>query len=472
MRVAVVGGGIAGLATAFHIQEGARRTGAPVDCTLVESGTRLGGKIVTWSEDGFVVEGGPDSFLTQKPWGIELCQRLGLGNRLVGTNEASRRVYVLWKGKLRQLPDGVLLIVPTRLRPFAFSSLISPLGKLRMGLDLVIPPRRDGGDESVADFVRRRLGREALDKIAEPLMGGIHTSDPERQSLLGTFPRFAEMERKHGSLIRSMVAGRRKRPANGEALPAFMTLRGGLEELASTLASRMEQVQTILGQTVVGLRRNHAGSYCLRLGDGAEMEADAVVLAIPARAAAELVARLDGDLAALLRSIRYVSTATVSLGYRQDTLTHPLNGFGFVIPRKERRRITGCTWSSTKFQNRAPAGHALLRCFLGSATDPAPALLPEDEMVRVARDELRAIMGIRAEPVLTRVYRWPDAHPQYDVGHLDLVARIDELRAAHPGIYLAGSSYRGVGLPDCIHGGIEIAETILKDVLPHTQATF
>ncbi|MHB1161169.1 MAG: protoporphyrinogen oxidase [Chloroflexota bacterium] len=462
MRVAIVGGGIAGLATAYHLQEGARQSGLPVECTLIESDARLGGKVVTLRENGFVVEAGPDSFLSQKPWAVELCRRLGIEDRLTGTNEASRKVYILWKGKLRQLPDGVLLIVPTRFAPFALSTLISPLGKLRMGMDLVVPPRRDGSDESVASFVRRRLGGEALDKIAEPLMGGIHTSDPERQSLLASFPRFADMERKHGSLMRAMVAGRRARPKNGRVLPPFMTLKGGLGELVDRLADRLGDTRVILGRTVAHLAHDGARGYRLRLDDGSQMEADAVVLATPARTSAGLVQEVDERLAGRLGSIRYVSTATVSFGYRRDTLSHSLEGFGFVIPGKEGRRITGCTWSSTKFDGRAPEGFALLRCFLGSATNEAPALLPEQEMVRIAREELASIMGIDAEPAFTYVHRWQDSHPQYDVGHLELLAEIDRLRASHPGLHLVGSSYRGVGLPDCIHSGQLAAEAILK----------
>ncbi|MGE5619621.1 MAG: protoporphyrinogen oxidase [Sphingomonadaceae bacterium] len=460
--MAIVGGGVAGLASAFYLQEGARRSGAPIDCTLIEADTRVGGKIVTLRERGFVVEAGPDSFLTQKPWAVELCRQLGIADRLMGTNEASRRVYILWRGKLRKLPDGVLLVIPTRFTPFALSTLISPLGKLRMAMDLVIPPRRDPSDESVASFVRRRLGNEALDKIAEPLMGGIHTSDPERQSLLASFPRFAEMERKHGSLVRAMLAGRRAHVGNGKVLPPFVTLRGGLEELVERLASRLDRTRTMLGKAVLHLDRGSAGGYRLRLSDGSQIEADAVVLATPARDSAALVKGIDGKLADRLHSIRYVSTATVSLGYRRDTLSHPLKGFGFVIPSKEGRRITGCTWSSTKFDDRAPEGFALLRCFLGSATNEAPALLPEEEMVRIAREELADIIGIHAEPLFSYVHRWKDSHPQYDVGHLDLLAEIDRLRVSHPGLHLVGSSYRGVGLPDCIRSGQLAAEAILK----------
>lgn len=463
MRVAIVGGGIAGLSAAYYLQEGARDSGVPLECTLIESDGRLGGKIVTHRQDGFVVEGGPDSFLTQKPWAVELCRRLGIEDRLIGTNEASRKVYILWKGKLRELPDGVLLIVPTRLTPFALSTLISPLGKLRMGLDLVIPPRKDRSDESVADFVRRRLGSEALEKIAEPLMGGIHTSDPERQSLLASFPRFVDLERKHGSLMRGMIAGRRAhRPGNGKVLPTFMTLRGGLEEMVSSVAGRLQGGRVLLGRSVARLSRNGGGDYRLTLDDGAQLEADAVVLATPARAASSLVAEMDGEMAARLSSIRYVSTATVSFGYRKETLSHSLRGFGFVIPGKEGRRITGCTWSSTKFDDRAPEGLALLRCFLGSATNELPALLPEEEMIDIAREELRSIMGVDAKPALTYLHRWKDSHPQYDVGHLELLAEIDRLCATHPGLYLAGSSYRGVGIPDCIHSGQLAAEAILN----------
>ncbi len=463
MRVAVVGGGVAGLSAAYNLQEGARSAGIPLECTLIERDTRLGGKVVTGHVDGFTVEGGPDSFLTQKPWGIELCKRLGLQGRLIGTNDASKQVWILWKGKLRKLPDGVLLIVPTRLQPFVFSSLLTPWGKLRMGMDLIIPARRDDADESVADFVRRRLGSEALDKIAEPLMGGIHVSDPERQSLLAAFPRFATIEKKYGSLVRGMLAARRAHPSNGKPLPPFMTLRGGLDELISTLAGRLGDTRVLLGRNVEQLEKDGSG-YHLILDDGSRMEIDAVVIATPARDAAKLVTGFAPSLAAKLRTIRYVSTATVSLGYRRSTISHPLKGFGFVIPRKEHRLITGCTWSSTKFDDRAPADSVLLRCFLGGATDESPALAPEEEMVRYAREEVRSLMGITAEPVLTRVYRWRDGHPQYDVGHLDLLAEIDALCAAQPGLQLAGSSYRGIGLPDCIHSGALAAEAVLAMV--------
>lgn len=462
MRVAVVGGGVAGLATAYFLERRATESGRSLDCTLVEADHRLGGKVVTHEESGFVIEGGPDSFLTQKPWAIDLCRKLGLGDQIVPTNDASRRVFILWRHRLHRLPDGVLLIVPTRLQPFVFSSLITPLGKLRMGMDLVIPARRDRSDESVGDFVRRRLGGEALEKIAEPLMGGIHVSDPDRQSLLGTFPRFADLEAKHGSLIRGMLAGRGLRPSNGKTPPMFVTLKDGLEVLIKALDGHTGRTRKLLGRRATWLNVGPSGGYRLDLDDGSRLDADALVLAVPARDAASLVDDLDPELASKLWAIRYVTTATVSLGYRQGDVGRPLDGFGFVIPRREQRSITACTWSSTKFDARAPGGMVLLRCFLGGATNEAPALLPEDEMVRLAREELGSLMGITAEPALVKVFRWLNGHPQYDVGHLDLVADLERMAARHPGLHLTGSSYRGVGLPDCVHNAEITASALLE----------
>lgn len=446
------------MATAYSLQED-----SCVHTTLVEEQQRLGGKIVTDRPDGFVIDGGPDSFLTQKPWAVELCRKIGLGPRLIGTNERQHRVYVVWKGRLHPLPDGVLLIVPTRFLPFVTSTLISPLGKLRMGLDLAIPRRREQTDESVAAFVRRRLGSEALDKIAEPLMGGIHVSDPQRQSLQASFPRFIDLEHRHGSLIRGMLSSRRRSPSSptGKPLPTFMTLRGGMGELVETLSERLGRTRLITGRRAVALSSDGGGCYQVRLDSGDLLQADAVVLATPAYVAAELVCGLDPDLANALRAIRYVSTATISFGYDQIALQHPLDGFGFVVPSRENRRISGCTWTSTKYEGRAPEGHRLLRCFVGGAAHEEHALVDNDAMIQAARDELQILMGVQSSPMLTRVFRWERAHPQYDVGHLDRVSAMEARLAARcPGLYLTGSAYRGVGIPDCIHSAAVTAQAI------------
>lgn len=454
----IVGGGISGLATAWYL-----RKYPWVAVTLVEEKKRLGGKIVTERTDGFIIDGGPDSFLTQKPWAVNLCRELGLDDRLMGTNQAARKVYVLWRDRLHLLPDGLLLVVPTNFRSFLSSSLISPWGKIRMGLEIILPPRRDPTDESVAAFVRRRLGNEALDKIAEPLMGGIHVSDPEHQSLLASFPRLAEMERRYGSLLRGMWQERRRRAARGGTapLPPFMTLRDGMGELVEALVQRLDGVRILAGQPAITIETDTANAYVVRLKDGTSLTADAVVLATPAHISARLLSCLAGHVADRLQSIRHFSTATVSLGFRATGLTHPLNGFGFVVPSKERHRIFGCTWSSVKFPGRAPDGHVLVRCFLGGPFGEEYALLNDELMLKVVREELRAILGLAAEPIIWRIFRWEQAHPQYEVGHGEKVKEIQAcLMAQHPGLYLTGCAYYGVGIPDCIHQGEIIARQV------------
>lgn len=487
MHVIIIGGGITGLATAYYLQQQAA-AGVPLRYTLIESAPRLGGKIVTHRRDGFVIEGGPDSFVTQKPWALELCRELGLEDRLIGTNPVPRPVYVLQRGRLVPLPEGVMLVVPTKIRPFLTSPLLSWPGKLRMGLDLFIPPRREDGDESLASFIRRRLGQEALDKIAEPLMAGIHVADAERLSLLATFPRFAELERRHGSLIRGVLATRKAAAANrrlsaltrpwgktaaddqrqaaerpsGSNGSVFVTLQDGVDELVEALVRRLDRASLLTGCRVIGVRpQAEEARWAVHLGDGTTLTADAVVLAVPAYVAADLIESFNPTLATGLRKIRYVSTATVSLGYRRADVPHPLDSAGFLIPRSEGRRITACTWSSIKFAHRAPADHVLLRAFVGGARDEHLADLDDAAMLAMVRSELRDILGITAVPVLSEIFRWPKGNPQYDVGHLERVARLEAL--CNPGLFLAGSAYHGVGLPDCVRSGRRVAKRIVRD---------
>jgi protoporphyrinogen/coproporphyrinogen III oxidase len=462
-RVAIIGGGIAGLATAYYLHE--RGQGA-VEYTLIESAPKLGGKITSARENGFVVEGGPDSFLTTKPAALDLCRALGLGDQLIGTNDAGRKVFVWSRGQLRAMPEGVMLIIPTKLMPFITSPLISPLGKMRMGMDALIPPRKDDGDESLSHFVRRRLGAEALDKIAEPMIAGIYVADAENLSLQSTFPRFLDMEKRYGGLLRGVIASKRasngnRRNGNGRSAPSmFMTLRGGLQQLVDAVVARLDQDALLLNRSVMCVTRD-GNAYDLALSDGAHLRADEIVFATPAYATADFVQQIDPALSTKLYSIRYVSTATVSLGFKRAELTHPLNGFGFVVPRSEHRQILACTWSSTKFDNRAPDGHALVRAFIGGAH--AEHLVDHDDaaLAEMAREELHAMMGITATPVLTKVYRWQKANPQYEVGHQARVAEIDQLTTQHAGLHLAGAAYHGVGIPDCIESGVRIAEKIL-----------
>ncbi len=465
-HVVIVGGGVTGLAAAYYVQKKAAAAGVSLRYTLVEQTSRLGGKIVTQESDGFVVEGGPDCFLTSKPWALNLCRELGLDDELIGTNEARRKVYVLNNGRLHPLPEGVMLIVPTQFLPFAASRLISWPGKLRMGLDLFIPRRREDGDETLGSFVRRRLGQEALDKIAEPLLSGIHVSDPERLSLKSSFPRLMDVERKHGSLIRGMLAARRNNGARPK-LPMFMTLRGGMGRLVDTLAGRLDPAAVRTGAGVASVHSLNAGGppYRVRTTDGETLQADALILTTPSDVSARLLAGVDPALAHELAGIRTVSTALVSLGYGPRAGLSPWDGFGFIVPKTEQRRITACTWTSTKFDGRAPAGHQLLRAFVGGPGREELAELDDQALLQTVRAELSDIMGLRAQPDLARVFRWRKANPQYDLGHVDRVRAMQAQAAAHGGLFLAGSSFDGVGVPDCVRQAEQAADGVLKSVL-------
>ncbi len=479
-HITIIGGGIAGLATAFYLQQKSRESGHPINYTLLESGPRFGGKITTDKVDDFIIEGGPDSFLTQKPWGLQLCRDLGLTNRLIPTNDHRRNIYVLNKGKLTPFPGGYRLTVPTEFVPFALSSLISLWGKLRMGFDLFIPPRRETGDESLADFIRRRLGAEALDKIAGPMMAGIYVADPERLSIDSTFPMFVDMEKKYGSLIKAMQVskkrsaashngsnGSRSAPASGhgpgqpEAM--FTSLRGGMSELVDTLVKQLTG-DLRLNCGVTGLRYLSPG-FEISLNTAETLRTDGVVLAVPAYTAARLVEPFAPELAARLRQVRYVSTATVSLGYRQEDMAgQSLNGFGFMVPKSEKRQILACTWSSTKFNHRAPLAGGLVRVFVGGDDHERLVDLPDTDLLALARAEVSATMSLKAIPAVQRIFRWPKGNPQYDVGHLDRVAEMEQLAANLPGLHLTGSAFRGIGIPDCVKSALATVESLMANV--------
>lgn len=467
-HVAIIGGGIGGLSTAYHLQQQGN-----VAYTLIESASAWGGKITTEMKGGFVMESGPDSFITQKPAGVRLCRELGLEGRLLGTNDERRKVYVLDGGRLRALPEGVMLVIPTRFTPFVLSPLISLPGKARMGLDLFIPRRRENGDESLADFIRRRLGQEALDKIAEPLMAGIHVADAERLSLNSTFPRFVDLERKYRSLIKGIMIQKRRAPQpHDQRTSLFVTLRDGLQEMVTALVahlagelrlnSRVVRLDVVPDSTAQG-----STVYRMQLESGQTVRANAVVLATPAYVAADLLEPTHQTLATKLRAIRHVSTATVSLGYRRAEFEHPLNGFGFVVPVRETTRLMACTWTSSKFSGRAPSDHVLVRAFIGGPYNEALVDLDDVALVQMVRDELRAIMGVSAKPVITSLRRWHRGNPQYDVGHLERVDEIDALASTLPGLHLTGSAYRGVGIPDCIEQGKTTAQAVQAAIAQH-----
>jgi oxygen-dependent protoporphyrinogen oxidase len=459
----IVGGGIAGLAAAYRLAQ--REPAAAV--TLVEREARLGGKIVTDRVDGFVIEGGPDTFLAYKPRGLGLCRELGLEARLHGTNSQIRRTYVLRGDKLYDLPEGLSGLIPSRFGPLARSGLISPWGKLRMGLDYMIPPRLLDGDESVAAFVERRLGREVYDHLIEPLLSGIYAGDGAELSLAATFPQLRQTELDSGGLIKGILAARRKARApnpNGKPRAAFLTPTTGLAEIVEALEARLGGIEILRGAGVRSVEAMPPG-YRVHLESGETLAADAVILAAPAFASAGLVAGLDASLAAALRGIPYVSTATVSVAFPLADIPRPLDGYGYLIPRAENRPILACTWTSTKFPHRAPEGFGLIRAFIGRAGQQDVLDRDDEALVRLVRDELRRVLGIRAAPLLQRVFRWPRAMPQYTLGHLARLSTIEQRLSGLPGLFVAGNAYRGIGIPDCIASGEAAAEAALKFLL-------
>ncbi len=471
-HVAIVGGGIAGLTAAFSLYEQAASAELPLTCTLIEAGSDWGGKIVTHRVGDLTIEAGPDSFLSQKPWGLELCSKLDLSNRLINTNEHQKKTFVYSRGRLRELPEGLVVIVPTRLGPFLKSGLISWPGILRMGLDLALPARRaslERGDESLASFFSRRLGREAFERVVEPLMAGIYAGDAEQISLRATFPRFLDLERTHGSLIRGMLASRPADSSSGRT--TFVTLQDGLVELVRALLARLTAAgaKLMTQQSVAAMRVRQTSThhpigwtYDLTLANGSVVSADAVVLATPAFVSSDLVRPLSPIAAELLGAIPYASTATVSLAYAAGTLAGEVSGFGFVVPRVERRDLLAATWTSLKWPHRAPASQTLVRCYLGGVG--REAILQEDDrmLIRRVRDELKSMTGVTGEPAYAEVNRWERGMPQYTLGHLDRLETMQRSLDRYPGLVLAGAAYRGIGIPDCIRDGTDAAGSLIR----------
>ncbi|MGH9395452.1 MAG: protoporphyrinogen oxidase [Terriglobia bacterium] len=469
-RIAILGGGITGLAAAHELAR-ARQTGAPIDEFLLEAGERLGGLIQTEDVEGFTIEAGPDSFLTAKRGASDLCSELGLAASLTGSNDGSRRTLILHRGRLEPLPDGLMFFVPTRLVPALGSRLISFESKfaiLRDALRRRPPvPRNSDADESVASLVRRHLGNGVLEAIVDPLMAGVYGGDTEQLSARVLLPRFVAMEREWGSLVRGML-GAQKTASPAE--PLFTTLKRGMAELPRALAARLEEVsgsadpRVFLSQSVESVEPVAASSrpeaatgsrpfrYAIRCRGGRSYEADAIVFALPATECARLLAPVSAPASRALAAIPYTPAVVVALGYPRLPKGLP-ESFGFLVPPKEGRKLLACTFVHAKFANRAPAGSALLRCFLGGAHQPDAAMWSDEELVSVVDRELREILGIAHQPAFRRIYRWPAAMPQYLVGHEKRIAEIERSLSGHPGLFLAGNAYGGIGIPDCIGSG-------------------
>jgi oxygen-dependent protoporphyrinogen oxidase len=456
--IVIVGGGVTGLSAAYHLQKRARAAGVEATVVVVERDTKLGGKTQTDVIDGMVLEHGPDSVIAHKPWFKQLCQELGLP--MVGTNPEIKTTYIYKNGRLEQLPVGMQIMIPTELWPFIKTRLLTPWGKLRAALEPLVPIRRSDEDESIGSFVRRRFGREVLENLAGPLMGGIYGGDWDAVSLKATFPMFMKMEQEHGSLLLQGLRNKANKP-KGPTGSAFFTVPTGLKSAVDALVQACDGVTFQTGTTVTGVTPAGKG-YTVSLSTGERIDAHAVVLATPAYIAAELIQGYLPEVAGELNAIPYGNSCVVALAYRRTDVDHPLDASGFLVPHTEPLAVTASTWVSSKWPHTAPPDRALLRVFLGRAGGKDWTAEPDDVILDTVRQGLRQTMGLRAEPVLTRIYRWPRAMSTYRVGHLERMDWIEQRMQQQPGLYLAGAAYRGVGLPDCVREGMEAADKVAR----------
>jgi protoporphyrinogen/coproporphyrinogen III oxidase len=459
-RIAIIGGGISGLAAAFTLEK-ARRDGALLDYVLYESGPRLGGVLLTERVDGCVLEGGPDSFLTEKPWARDLCRELGLEDQLVPSNDAHRKTYILKHGRLVKIPDGLLFMVPTKILPILCSPLFSAHTKLRMAQEWFLPPRKSSQDETVAAMVERHYGREMVESLADPLLSGVYGGEASQLGVRAILPRLVEMEAKYGSLGRAMLAARKQSASasQGPPRPLFTTLKQGMQQMVDTVITRLPGASLWLETQVQAVERQEAGwvisseSRCERF--------DGVILATPAPVAARLLRPISGPLGAELLDIPYTSSITVNFAYDQRVRASLPPGFGFLVPRSEGRRILAATFVHNKFAYRAPDDRALVRCFISGSPNEGVLERSDEEILSIASQELQETTGLRGDPLFARIYRWKSVMAQYGVRHLERLERIDRWLSELASLALAGNGYRGIGVPDCIRTGNQAAGKLL-----------
>jgi oxygen-dependent protoporphyrinogen oxidase len=452
-KAIIIGGGISGLSTAWLLRAKAQAAGKELDITLLEKDRRMGGKIWSIHEEGYTCEWGPNGFLDSKPQTLELCRAIGVEGNLHRSNDNARKRFIFSCGELHRLPEGG----PSFLK----SRLISWPGKLRLALEPTpfIAAAPTGVDETLADFGRRRLGNEALDKLIAPMVSGIFAGDPETMSLVSCFPRIAELEREYGGLVRAMIMLAKKKKkdiAEGKVVSSaagpggvLTSFREGIQYLSDALSASLGDIVTS-GSQVVSVDKREGGGYRVRCDDGSEREADLVIAASPAFAVADMLEGLDQEISGVLRQIPYASMTVICFGYERERIAHPLDGFGYLIPKKEGRSTLGTLWDSSMFEKRAPEGKVLLRSMMGGACFPEYIKLSDDEVVTQVRRDLQATMGITAEPSFVRVFRHEQAIPQYTVGHGKRLDALEGLLQKHPGLILTGNSYRGIGLNDCV----------------------
>ena len=466
-RAIVIGGGITGLAACYRLQQEAALRNIPLDVTLLEATRRVGGVIQTEHRDGFLIEHGPDAFISTKPAAKALCEELGIADQFIGTNPTVRRSFVVRKGALHPVPEGFYMMAPGALKPFLKTPLFSWRGKLRMALDLFIPRRERDIDEAVAHFVRRRLGTEAFTRIAQPMIGGIYTSDAENLSLKATFPRFLEMEKTYGSIIKALRAQKKQaaetsRDTSGPRYSLFLSFKSGMQTLIDTLVdilaesirlnTRVEHIQQAVDGT----------GWRVALSTGETLNSELLCIALPAVQTRALVQRISNPLATKLDEIPYASSATVNFAFRRTDIIHPLNGMGFVVPATENLSLIGCSFSSVKFENRAPEEHILLRAFVGEPISKNS----EADLIQLCQTDLTPLLGIEHPPLFATVSKHTQAMAQYQVGHQDVVDDIERLTRELQGLALAGNGYHGIGIPDCIRSAETAAISLLETLIP------
>jgi len=473
-RIAIIGGGLSGLAAAHRLGTLAKDAGRPLQIVLFEAGDDVGGLVGTKRVGDYLVETGADSFITNKPWAIQLCRELGIEDRLLPTDPTFRRSLVLHDGKPVSVPEGFMLLAPAKLWPVLTSPIFTLRGKLRMAMEYFVG-RNDGeAEESLASFVRRRFGQEALDRLVQPLVGGIYTSDPEKLSLTATLPRFLDMERDHGSLIRASrkTTGKQsgaETEGSGARYGLFAAPEKGISELADTLANAVHKLTEVRTATPVSsvepLASSEAAGWQVQMSNGHSEQFAAVIFALPAYKTGDLVAGFDKELAGALQSIEYASSAIVVSGHQLKDIAHPLDAFGLVIPAIENRKILAVSFASRKFPGRAPEGRIILRTFVGGAMQPELCQLDDEQLKTLVREELADILGVGGEEDFSLIARFDRAMPQYHVGHLDRVAQIESQAATHAGLALAGNAFHGVGIPDTVHSGRNAAEQVFETLL-------
>jgi oxygen-dependent protoporphyrinogen oxidase len=487
MRIAIIGGGIAGLAAAYELEK-VRARGAPVDYTLFEERPQLGGSLASEIVQGAVLERGPDSFLTEKPAAAELCRELGLGGELLPSNDGGRKTYIVVRNRLVALPDGLMFLVPTKLVPTALTPLFSLRTKIRMGMELLHPPRPSVDDESVAALVKRHFGQEAVDRLADPLLSGIYGGDATQLSAQTVLPRMVEMERQYGSLTRGMLAAHRKMRAaaktsvqkaksggTARATAIFTALRGGMQQLVDALTARLDPASVRAATPVRAIAKSASG-WSID-ASGTTEDYDALIMATPAWVAGELLAPVDDALGADLRSIPYSSSITINLICDEAKIGTLPEGFGFLVPTVEGRTMLACTFVHRKFLGRTPPGKAVFRAFLGGMNNDSLLAEPDDALVSIVRREMAAILGAKTfsaavEPEHAQVSRWRRAMAQYSVGHRERMQRISARAAALPGLRLVGNAYDGIGVPDCIRLGRKAARELANVDAPVPATRF